>query len=129
MFDPKKHQDMLDKCCRLGFLLSKEKIDTIFKVYGDDIEIFDNTGGENKELGEPAEPKHGWYMQKPEEGYPCTALTRNGCKFQGKRKPWRCKQHPTVPPEKTENLIKTCSFKFDKNGKRRGSCDRCKGAK
>lgn len=102
-----------DKCCRLVYLLSKEKIADVFKVHGD-IDYWDNPG-EN-------EPKHGWLMKEPT--IPCDQLTPDGCRFvlEGKEKPLRCQVFPTYPDEL--KLIKTCGFRFV-DGKRVGKCNRC----
>lgn len=103
----------LDRCCRLEFLLSPDRIDTIRKVYGD-IDYYDNTG--------PDEPKHGWLMKEPT--MPCDHLTPDGCQFelQGLKKPERCRSFPSS--KKDLHLIKTCGFRFQ-GAKRVGKCNRC----
>lgn len=130
-FNPSENQQMLDKCCHLGFLVPKEQIETIFKVYGSNLEIFDNTGpdgwdDEKKDFVKP-DPRHGWLMQKPEEGYPCDHLTPNGCRFEleGGGKPDRCKNFPSF--ERELQFIRTCSYKFQ-DGERVGHCNKCKVA-
>lgn len=122
MFDPMENQDMTYKCCRLGFLQTREQIVHVFNVHGEDIEVFDATFPSNEELGEPDEPKHGMLMQEYKEGYPCDALTEEGCKFQGPNKPWSCKRHPV----RESKLITTCNYEFDEEGKRTGECNGCK---
>lgn len=101
------------KCCRLVYLLSREKIEAVFKVHGD-IDYWDNPG-EN-------EPPHGWLMK--ELTIPCNQLTPDGCRFdlEGKQKPERCRNFPTSTEELY--LINTCSYSF-KDGVRTGKCSGC----
>ena len=104
---------MNNKCCRLSFLMTPKEISVVIKHNGD-IDVWDNTGGD--------EAKHGFLMK--EDTMPCDHLVEAGCKFQleGKEKPARCRKYPSI--EKSLNGISTCSFKFI-DGVRTGDCNRC----
>ena len=121
-FKPEDNEDIKSKCCHLGFLQTREQIIHVFNVHGADVEIFDATFPANEELGEPDEPQYGFLMREHEKGYPCNALTKNGCGFGQDEKPWSCKRHPTYK----RPLITTCSYEFGKDGKYiSGQCNRC----
>jgi len=107
---------MNNKCCRLSYIFSPAKVIEILATYGNDVDVFDNTM--------EGEPKHGWLLLKPKEGFPCDHLVPSGCKFQieGNEKPIRCKDFPVS--EFNLRLIDTCGYYFV-DGVRRGSCTRC----
>lgn len=107
---------MNNKCCRLAYLLPEAKIARIFEVYGEDLTVWDNSLEDD--------PKHGFLMQKPEEGYPCDRLTPDGCQFDlgSIPKPLRCQNFPVS--EQDLHLIDTCGFYFV-DGVRQGGCNRC----
>ena len=69
---------MNDKCCRLIYLFPQWKIDNIFVVHPG-ITYWANPGLDP----DNPEPEHGWLMDKPEEGYPCSKLTSDGVKMCG----------------------------------------------
>lgn len=133
---PEKESDMLkrleeipNKCCRLAFLLkSKHSICNIFRVHGEAIEVWDNTINGSEEYGVPDDLEHGWLMDKPEEGYPCSALDldstgADGCIFEVWERPWRCVEFPTEEQEVSN--IPTCSVKFKSKFKPIYDCDGC----
>ena len=120
------------QCCRLAFHMDKRKIATIFKVHGEGIEYFSGWDSDPEESGQ-IDPEFGYQMQKPDEGYPCTELLPNGrCKHHKpnetdmeSEKPFVCKLFPSMPHHL--DRISVCSYTFDENGVRSGTCDGCKG--
>lgn len=105
---------MLDQCCHLEFLQSRENIDKILNRYGD-IDYYENSRRE--------EPKFGWLMKEPY--MPCDHLTSDGCRFdlEGKEKPEVCRDFPTC--ERDIRFCPDCGHKFQ-DGKRTGECNRCR---
>lgn len=107
---------MNDKCCRLQYLLTPDKIKKIFTIYGKNLELWDNKFEDDL--------PHGFLMQKPEEGYPCDHLTPDGCSFEPEsKKPLKCQNFPTCKADL--HLIDNCGFRFDEKGVHRGECNRC----
>lgn len=124
---------MRDKCCRLIFELTLDSIASCHFVHGEALRFYNNTVGEDIDLSIPADPKWGWDLTKPEEGFPCINLTPSGCPYHNvgpteQGKPDRCNKYPYVP--KDLHLISTCSYSFTEISpgvwEVQGSCNRCK---
>ena len=82
----------------------------------------------------PADPEFGWQLQDRANGYPCTGLLPNGkCKYHkagqtihdAGGKPVACKMFPIEANSITN--MQACSYTFDENGVRSGTCDGCRG--
>lgn len=121
------NQQMTDKCCRLSFLLAPDRIAAIHVVHGEALDFFNVTVGEDLDLSIPDDPKWGWDMTKPKEGFPCINLAINGCPYYiTNGKPDRCSKFPFFPED--IHLITTCKYEIEKIGdiyEKKGSCDRC----
>ena len=70
------------------------------------------------------DPKWGWDLTNPEEGFPCINLTAAGCAYHNTTKPWACSRFPSR--ERSLEFIPNCSYSFDSQGVRSGSCNRCR---
>jgi hypothetical protein len=120
--------DMTSKCCRLIFSLPLDRIATYHIVHGEGLKFFNNSQKGDVDLGIPDDPLFGWDLTKPEEGFPCINLHEEdgGCHYhESGNKPDRCKRHPVK--ESDVQFITTCSYNFDENGVRTGTCDSCMG--
>lgn len=114
---------MSDQCCRLIFHMSLSGIGSIHVVHGEGIKFYGCSTGEDKDLGIPADPLWGFDLTKPEEGFPCINLTKDGCIYHPDEKPYRCKQYPIS--ERNIMSMPGCVYKFDEEGVRTGACNRC----
>ena len=118
---------MPSKCCRLIFLFGWKRICTIHRVHGEAIKFFNTTIVADVDLNIPADPKWGWDMTKPEEGFPCINLTENGCSYHSEH-PNRCKNFPSSRQE--VRSIPSCSYVWTEvdpgRWERSGSCNGCK---
>jgi len=129
---PSKRDKTTFKCCRLKYLHPAYKIATAFlahqqkwfqmKATGQPL-LWNNTMPGDRDLGIPPEPRHGWLLDRKDEGYPCDALGPDGCTFGEEEKPHRCKNHPAF--EDDLHLIMTCSITHDEKGDHIGVCDGC----
>ena len=119
----KNNPNISDKCCRLAFNGSPDKIASIHVVHGEGIKFFGCSIGGDEDLGIPDDPLWGFDLTKPEEGFPCINLGENGCSYHPEGKPHRCINYPTFEKELTQ--IVSCGYEFDEKGVRTGSCDRC----
>jgi len=114
---------MSDKCCRLIFHISLDRIASSHVVHGEGLKFFGCSVGGDVDLGIPDDPLWGFDLTKPEEGFPCINLGEDGCSYHPEGKPHRCKNYPTFEKELTQ--IVSCGYEFDEEGVRTGSCDRC----
>lgn len=113
--------NMSDQCCRLIFAMPLDGIGSIHVVHGEGIKFYGCSLGADVDLDIPAEPRWGFDLTRPEEGFPCINLTQDGCSYHLTGKPYRCEQYPVddyiaLPP--------SCAYTFV-DGKRSGECDRC----
>ena len=99
-------------CCRLSESLSKDKLNFIL------------SSGDNFYPREAGKSKIQFDLSKPEEGYPCINLTKDGCSIYDSR-PSACEKYPTRPS--VQRYLSKCSYVFDEKGNRSGACDGCKG--
>jgi hypothetical protein len=116
---------MSDKCCRLIFDVSLDAIASMHVVHGEGLKIFGCSIKGDVDLGIPDDPLWGFDLTKPKEGFPCVNLGVDGCSYHPDGKPDRCKKFPVL--EQHVILAPTCSYQFDEEGNRTGSCNRCIG--
>lgn len=127
------HELLNAKCCRLVFHLPKEKLAKIYRVHGEGIAYFCGTDGFDPDFNIPHCPDYGFDMTDRDNGFPCVNLLPNGnCQLHQAHEdltifshPAACKRFPQVP--EVISLINTCSYTFDINGNRSGTCNQCKG--
>jgi len=120
------NSDMTAKCCRLIFHIALEKIGSYHIVHGESLKFINSSMSGDEDLGIPDDPSFGWDMTNPSAGFPCINLDVDGdCTYHvTENKPYICKQYPTTSKEIEE--ISTCSYSFDIDGNRTGSCNGCK---
>jgi len=117
--------DLRDKCCRYIFQVPLVQIASKHFVQGEGLKFINNTMGADEDWGTTEDdPKWGWDLTKPEEGFPCINLTAAGCSEHNKYKPWFCTRFPFH--SKNIGLIPDCGYSFDAQGVRLGSCTRCR---
>jgi len=102
---------LLNKCCRLTGIDGPKKIQRII----DNLEP-------GQTLHQGGDPEIKFDMTDEANGYPCIHLTESGCDIQA-TKPELCSSFP----ENINQLryIETCSYSFDSEGNRSGTCDNC----
>jgi len=118
------NQHLTDKCCRRIFTLSLDRIAITFTTHGEAIQLFTCSVEGDPDLEEQDDPEWGWEMNNPGEGFPCMNLSQDGCSWHvSNGKPKRCNAFPVYESDLT--LITTCKYKFNPQGARTGSCNRC----
>lgn len=119
----KDNPNMSDQCCRLIFHMRLDSIGSIHVVHGEGIKFYGCSIGADIDNDIPADPLWGFDLTKPEEGFPCINLTKDGCVHHPDVKPHRCKQYPIFEQEIA--FASSCIYKFDEKGIRSGECNRC----
>ncbi len=125
------HRAMGSKCCRLIFFFDEKRVANIFRVHGEAIQLYQAAQGGDIDQGIIPDLSFGFQMQDRANGYPCDQLLPNGRCGQhvvnvadiNSEKPQRCKLYPWN--EEVLKTISTCSYTWDNNGNRSGSCDGC----
>ena len=126
--------NMPDKCCRAIYSYSLASIATFHIVHGEALKFFNLSTSGDEELNEWDDPKWGWDLTRPEEGFPCINLRPNGCiyhKHPQIKKPVRCFYFPYF--KSNVDAIPSCSYSFSPDSVlpnrmiRTGTCNRCMG--
>ena len=119
------NSDMGSKCCRLIWHLSLDRIANFHLVHGEGLKFYNNAQEYDDEFDIPDDPLFGWDLTRPEDGFPCINLEEDGgCSYhESGDKPERCKAYPIS--EADLRYIDTCSYSFDENGERTGTCNIC----
>lgn len=132
------HIDALGaKCCRGVYLKSKAQLAQVFRTHGEGLRIMSGTVFDaDPDAGiTHDDPQFGYDMLNRKDGYPCTELVDGKCRHHEdgetpleSDKPILCKIFPRLQSALDAPVpIKTCSYRFDDEGERTGSCDGCKG--